>query len=82
MSDAIIVAIISAAATLLGVIVSNRNMLEKQAANIDRELAVYQARTNERIDELTREVRSHNDVIRRMYVVEEKVTQLERQKAS
>lgn len=82
MSDAVIVAIISAAATLLGVIVSNRNMLEKQAANIDRELAVYQARTNERIDELTREVRSHNDVIRRMYVVEEKVTQLERQKAS
>lgn len=82
MSDAVIVAIISAAATLLGVIVSNRNMLEKQAANIDRELAVYQARTNERIDELTREVRAHNEVIKRMYVVEEKVTQLERQKAS
>lgn len=78
MNDAIIVALITAGATLIGVIISNRGMLEKQAANIDRELGIYQARTNERIDELTREVREHNEVIKRTYAVEEQIKQLAR----
>lgn len=78
MNDAIIVALISAGATLIGVIISNRSMLEKQAANIDRELAIYQARTNERIDELTREVREHNGVIKRMYSAETEIKELSR----
>ena len=70
MNDAIIVAIISAVGTLIGVIISNKTMMDKQQANLDRELAVYQARTNERIDELTREVREHNEVVKRTYSME------------
>ena len=78
MSDAIIVAVIGAISTVIGVILTNRSMLEKQAISIDKELAVYQARTNERIDELVREVREHNQVIRRVYSLEEKMNESER----
>lgn len=73
MNEAIIVAIISAVGTLVGVILSNKSMLDKQQAQLDRELAVYQARTNERIDELTREVREHNEVVKRTYAMEEQL---------
>lgn len=78
MSDAIIVAVIGAISTVIGVILTNKSMLEKQAISIDKELAVYQARTNERIDELVREVREHNQVIRRVYSLEEKMNESER----
>lgn len=78
MTDAIIVALIGAISTIIGVILTNRSMLEKQAISIDKELAVYQARTNERIDELVREVREHNQVIRRVYSLEERMNDSDR----
>lgn len=78
MNEAIVVALIGAVSTVLGVIISNRSMLEKQAAALDKALAVHEARTNERIDELTREVREHNNYVHRVPVLEEKVNQLER----
>ena len=50
MNEAIVVALIGAVSTVLGVIISNRSMLEKQAAALYKALAVHDARTNERID--------------------------------
>ena len=78
MNDAIVVALIGAAATIFGVIITNRSMLQQQAAALEKALAVHEARTNERIDELTREVREHNNYVHRVPVLEEKVAQLER----
>lgn len=54
----VIVAVISGGVTLIGVLASN---------------ARHQALTDERIAELTREVREHNQFARRMPVVEEKI---------
>jgi len=78
MSDAVIVALISATVTLLGVIINNRMTQQKFIAEIDKQLSVYQARTDERIDELTREVRDHNNFARRMPVVEAQMNELTR----
>ena len=54
----IIVAIITGGVTLVGVLASNSRA---------------QAVTDTKIDELTREVREHNNFARRMPVVEEKI---------
>ena len=54
----IIVAIITGGVTLVGVLISNQKA---------------QAVTETRLNELTREVREHNNFARRMPVVEEKI---------
>lgn len=54
----IIVALITGGVTLVGVLISNQKA---------------QAVTETRLDELTREVREHNNFARRMPVVEEKI---------
>ena len=59
----IITALISGGITLLGVIISNNT---KQAV------------TDTKIEELTREVREHNNFARRMPVVEEKIDNLDK----
>ncbi len=58
MSEAIIVALITGALTLLGVLISNQRT---------------QAVTETRLEELTREVREHNNFAKRMPVVEEQI---------
>ena len=58
MTEAIICAIITGGLTLLGVIIANSKT---------------QAVTEARLDELTREVREHNNFARRMPVVEEQI---------
>ena len=58
MTEAIIVAVITGLLSLCGVLVSNRRT---------------QAVTETKIEELTREVREHNNFARRMPVVEEQI---------
>jgi hypothetical protein len=58
MVETIITALITGAITLVGVIISNSKS---------------QAVTETRLDELTREVREHNNFARRMPVVEEQI---------
>jgi len=57
-TESIIVALISGGLTLLGVIVSNNK---------------HQAVADEKIAELTREVRAHNNFAQRVPVVEEQI---------
>ena len=59
----VIVALISGGITLLGVLIANGK---------------HQAVTDTKIEELTREVREHNNFARRMPVVEEKIGYIER----
>ena len=82
MNESIVVALIGAVATIIGVMITNRSMLQKQADKIDKDLSVYQAKTDERIAELTREVREHNSVIKRTYVLEEQIKELQRTRPS
>lgn len=58
MSESIIVALITGGLTLLGVLVSNSRS---------------QAVTETKLEELTREVREHNNFAKRMPVVEEQI---------
>lgn len=67
--DAIISAAISGALALLGVIITN----SRHSAEMDHKLDKAQALTNQKLDELTREVREHNGFARRMPVVEEQI---------
>lgn len=69
MDSAIIVALITGGMTLLGTIITNR----QQASKIDHKLEMQQALTAQKIDELTREVREHNNFARRVPVIEEQV---------
>ena len=58
MTEAIITAIIGGAVTLIGVLIANSKS---------------QAVTETKLEELTREVREHNNFARRMPVVEEQI---------
>lgn len=69
MTEGIIIALISGGLTLLGVILSNFAAGMKTQERIKTSQAV----TDTKIDELTREVREHNNFARRMPVVEEQV---------
>lgn len=65
----IIVALITSGLTLVGVILSNNNSNKK----IEGKIKTAQAVTDCKVDELTREVREHNNFARRMPVVEEQI---------
>ena len=69
MSEAIIVALITGGLTLLGTIITgNRN-----ARELDHKLDKKQAVTDAKLEELTREVREHNNFARRVPGLEEKM---------
>ena len=55
--------------TLIGVVITNN----KANREIEHKLEMAQAVTETRIDELTREVREHNNFARRVPVVEEQI---------
>lgn len=65
----IIVAMITGGISLVGVIISNN----RTTRDIQHKLETSQAVTDCKIDELTREVREHNNFARRMPVVEEQI---------
>lgn len=67
--DVIIAAAITGFLSLLGVVVSNVGSNRK----IENALSTSQAVTDCKIDELTREVREHNNFAKRMPVVEEQI---------
>lgn len=75
--DGIITALITGGLTFAGVIVSNLSGNKKVVNDINLELAKYQAKTDEKITELTREVREHNNFAKRMPVVENEILHIE-----
>lgn len=92
MSDAVIVALITGVCAIIGQFLitkaSSKDMmtkLEKQSEiadlQLDSKLEKRIAVTDTKIEELTREVREHNEFARRVPVLEEKVAQLERKGA-
>lgn len=68
-ASAVLVAIISGGLSLIGIIYS----ANKTATDMDGKLDKQQAVIETKMDELTREVREHNNFARRMPVVEEQI---------
>jgi hypothetical protein len=71
--DSILAALITGVLALAGVIITNISGNRSVRAKLERNQAV----TDTKLEELTREVREHNNFARRMPVVEEKIKALE-----
>lgn len=69
MSEAIIVALITGGLSLLGIIYSSSKTAQAMDSKLDKQQAVMETK----MDELTREVREHNNFAKRMPVVEEQI---------
>ena len=69
MSEAIIVSIITGSLSLIGVIVSNNRTAQSMDAKLDKQQAI----TETKLEELTREVRAHNNFAQRVPVLEEQI---------
>ena len=69
MSEAIIIAIITGGLSPIGVIVSNNHTAQSMDAKLDKQQAV----TETKLEELTREVRTHNNFAQRVPVLEEQI---------
>lgn len=69
MSEAVLAALVTGVLALAGVIITNVASNRKIESSLDKAQAV----TDTKIEELTREVREHNNFARRMPVVEEKI---------
>lgn len=72
MAESIIVALITGAFSLVGIYVTTR----ENSKRIENSLATSQAVTETKIEELTREVREHNNFARRMPVVEQQINDI------
>lgn len=84
MSDTIIVALISLVGTIVTVWAANKHTLaeldkksELSDAKIDAKLERHQAVTDMKIDELTRKVEKHNNMIERVYKLEGRMNETE-----
>ena len=88
MPDAIVVALITGACAVISQLivakVNNNKLfaeLDKRSELTDQKLEAqinqYAAVTDTKLDELTREVRAHNNFAQRLPVLEEKVSQIE-----
>ena len=69
MTETILVALITGGLSLLGVIITSN----KTTRDVEVKLAKQQAVTETRLEELTREVREHNNFARRVPVLEEQI---------
>ena len=69
MSEAIVVAIITGGLSLIATIVSNNRTAQSMDAKLDKQQAV----TETKLEELTREVRAHNNFAQRIPVLEEQI---------
>lgn len=79
--SAIIASVITSVLSLVGVIVTVVVGGKRQSEKMLAELEKAQAVTDTKLDELTREVREHNNFARRMPALEEKVDGIEKRVA-
>ena len=69
MSESIIVAIITGGLSLIGVIVSNNRTTQSMDVKLDKQQAIMDTK----LEELTREVRMHNNFAQKIPVMEEQI---------
>ena len=73
MVESILTAIIAGGLALIGTVIT----VAAASRKTEQHIKTHQAVTDEKIAELTREVREHNNFARRMPVVEEKIKNIE-----
>ena len=78
MSDAVMVAVISGVCSLIVGIVSAVISARATGNDVQKRLEIAQAVTDTKLEELTREVRKHNNFAERIPVLEEKISTLEK----
>lgn len=71
--EQVVVALITAGLSLVGVMITNYFSNKSLGDKVTHQLEVAQAVTDTKIEELTREVREHNNFAQRVPVLEEKV---------
>lgn len=76
--ETILSALIAGALSLIGVVITNNRGNSKMQADMKLEFAKAQAVTDIKIDELTREVREHNNFAKRVPLLEQKVERNEK----
>lgn len=69
MTEAVVAALITGGAAILSNILTSN----KQSRAMDHKLETHQAVTDTKLEELTREVRKHNNFAERMPVVEQEI---------
>ena len=74
MTEAIIVALITGGLSLVGVVIASRATAQKQ----ERDAAVARAVTDTKLEDLTREVREHNNFAQKMPAFDQRLRELER----
>lgn len=74
MTEAVLVAVITGVITLVGNIIALMSSANKTENNMNTKMAVM----DERLDELTREVREHNNYGSRIVAMETKIEALEK----
>ena len=73
MVESILTALIAGGLALVGTVIT----VAAASRKTEQHIKTHQAVTDEKITELTREVREHNNFARRMPVVEEKIKNIE-----
>lgn len=80
MSDAVIVGLLALLGTIFTAVWQNKKLgddfqerSELADVEMDKKISVYTAKTDEKLDSLTREVREHNNFARRVPVIEEQI---------
>lgn len=74
--ETILAVCITAGVTLAVCLINNHSQTNRVIAEIDARFKVTQAVTDTKIEELTREVREHNNFAKRMPVVENEIKHL------
>ena len=72
--EQIIIALITAGLSLVGVMITNYFSNKSLGDKVQHQLEVSQAVTETKIEELTREVRAHNNFAQKIPVLEEKMS--------
>ena len=73
MVESILTALIAGGLALIGTVIT----VAAASRKTEQHIKTHQAVTDEKISELTREVREHNNFARRMPVVEEKIKNID-----
>ena len=73
MSDAVIVAVISGVCSMIVGIVSAVISAKATGNDVQKKMEIQMAVTDTKLEELTREVRAHNNFAQRMPVIEEQI---------
>lgn len=76
MSEGVLIALISAGFSFGASLIANSSSNKKLVTDLKLEVTKNQAITDTKIEELTREVREHNNFAKRMPVVENEIKHL------